>query len=46
MDPARWDRLQELFQEAADRPAPERLPYLQSAAGGDSSLIDEVLEML
>jgi len=46
MDPARWDRLETLFQEAAGRPEPERLPYLRAAAGGDPSLVHEVLEML
>ena len=46
MDPERWERMQGLFQEAADRPASERLAYLNSAADGDPHLIGEVLEML
>ena len=46
MDNARWDRLQSMFQDAADRPALERRPFLQAAAGDDPTLVDEVLEML
>jgi tetratricopeptide (TPR) repeat protein len=46
MDSARWDRLQNLFHEAADRPARDRLLYLQGAAGDDPGLIADVLEML
>ncbi len=46
MDRARWDRLQHLFQETADRPAADRLSYLTATAGDDPSLVDDVLAML
>ena len=46
MDSTRWERLQSLFHEAADRPASERLPFLQTATGGDEQLIADVLAML
>ena len=46
MDPARWERLQTLFHEAAARPPAERLPYLTEATAGDAPLIHEVLEMV
>ncbi len=46
MDSARWERLQLLFHEALERPAPERRDFLESAAAGDPGLIREVEEML
>ena len=46
MERTRWEQIQALFHDAADKPADERLPYLTAAAGGDQRLIDEVLAML
>jgi eukaryotic-like serine/threonine-protein kinase len=46
MDSARWERIQALFHEAADRPATQRLPFLKAASGGDERLIADVLALL
>ena len=46
MDQERWDRIQALFQGAADLPASEQLAYLRNACDGDAALMDEVLLML
>src|SRR5882724_262202 len=46
MDKPRWDRIQSLFQGAADLPASEQRAYLHTACGGDDTLMDEVLMML
>ncbi len=46
MDTTRWDKIQSLFQGAADLPASEQRAYLQTACGSDETLIDEVLVML
>jgi serine/threonine-protein kinase len=46
MDSTRWERLQILFHEAADRPALQRLSFLQTAAHGDEQLIADVLAMI
>jgi hypothetical protein len=46
MDSARWDRIQSLFHDVADRPAPERRVVLESACGDDLALIAEVLALL
>ena len=42
----RWQRLQELFEAAAELPAAEREPYLDDACGEDASLKREVLALL
>ncbi len=46
MDSARWQRIQALFHEAAERPATEQSDFLKSACGGDESLVADVLGML
>jgi serine/threonine-protein kinase len=46
MDDTGWERLQRLFHAAADLPAGERLPFLQTATDGDESLIQDVLAMI
>src|SRR5260370_16642441 len=46
MDDTRWERLQALFHDAAERPAALQLSFLRTAAGGDEPLIADVLAML
>jgi eukaryotic-like serine/threonine-protein kinase len=46
MDSARWQRIQQLFHEAADLPASDRQAFLQSACTDDQKLISEVSAML
>jgi serine/threonine-protein kinase len=46
MDAARWNRIQDLFREAATLPAAEQAGYLRTACKGDEALIGEVLAML
>src|ERR1035438_5804203 len=46
MEPTRGEQIQALFHDTADKPPGERLPYLTAAAGGDRTLIGEVLAML
>jgi len=46
MDSARWERIQDLFHEAATLPASDRPAYLERACRGDSSLVDDVMAML
>jgi eukaryotic-like serine/threonine-protein kinase len=46
MDSLRWDRLQALFHEVVNLPSSERQLYLNTATGGDETLIAEVLAML
>ena len=46
MDSARWERMQALFHEAAERPDVERRAFLEKACGGDGALISEVLALL
>jgi serine/threonine protein kinase/tetratricopeptide (TPR) repeat protein len=46
LDGDRWARIQELFHEAADRPAAERRPWLEAACADDPALVNEVLELL
>jgi serine/threonine-protein kinase len=45
MDSARWDRIQTLFHEAADLPAPQRPSFLKDACQ-DDAVMTEVLAML
>lgn len=46
MDSARWDRVQSLFHDVADRPAAERRARLQDNCADDPTLVDEVLALL
>ena len=46
MESERWDRVQILFHEAAERPPSEWRAYLESACAGDPALVTEVLELL
>ncbi len=46
MDWARWQRIQQLFHDAAGRPEAERRGFLEAACDGDSGLMAEVLAML
>ena len=43
MDRNRWERIQVLFHEAANRPAGERLAFLKDASGGDEGLAADVM---
>jgi serine/threonine-protein kinase len=45
-DAARWERIQQLFHEAADRPAAERRALLEAACAGDAEMLADVLGML
>jgi eukaryotic-like serine/threonine-protein kinase len=44
--PDRWQRVEQLCQEALDRPEVERAPLLDAACGGDQSLRQEVEALL
>jgi hypothetical protein len=44
--PARWRRVQDVFQAALDLPADERPGYLEAACQGDAPLRDEVTSLL
>jgi serine/threonine-protein kinase len=46
IDAIRWERVQQLFHDAAGRPAAERLAYLNSACADDPALIPEVQSLL
>ncbi len=46
MDSERWEQIQTLFHHATERPAPEQRAFLESACGGDSTLLVEVLALL
>jgi serine/threonine-protein kinase len=46
MDPARYERIQELFHAAADLAGPERREFLASACGADRELLAEVQGLL
>lgn len=46
MDPARWERIQELFHCAADLQQSERAEFLRDACGDDDKLLAEVRRML
>ncbi|MFA6044106.1 MAG: WD40 repeat domain-containing serine/threonine-protein kinase [Phycisphaerales bacterium] len=46
MDPARAQRLREIFDEAAERPPTERLGYVHAACQDDAALELEVLSLL
>lgn len=46
MDTARWQRMQELFLQATELPAPEQLAFLKNSCGEDAGLLREVLDLL
>lgn len=46
MDSERWQRLQTLFDDAADMPPGERLAYLEAACGEDRTMLAEALQLL
>jgi serine/threonine-protein kinase len=46
LDPTRWARIQELFHQAADRPAADQQAFVTRAAGSDADLRERVLAML
>ena len=46
MDTARWQRIQELFHQAADLPAGERERFIADSAGDDDALADAVRSLL
>ncbi len=46
MESARWHKLEEIFQTAAERPFAERAAYLTQACGGDQALRHEIEALL
>jgi len=46
MDPKRWERVQAIFHAVADLPPNERTAALESEAGGDRNLIQDVRTLL
>jgi serine/threonine-protein kinase len=46
MNPERWQRIEDIFRTAIDRPADERASYLTRACGADEDLRREVLSLL
>jgi eukaryotic-like serine/threonine-protein kinase len=46
MDSARWEQIQAIFHDAAERPEHERNAFVEAACGTDGQLITEVLAML
>ena len=46
IDPAQWDRVQELFHSAADLPPNERDRFLEQACVGDPALLENVRSMI
>src|SRR6185503_9280931 len=46
MDPKRWHEVDNLFEEALDRPPAERPAFLDSACAGDTALRGEVERLL
>src|SRR5262245_10235965 len=46
MDSARWNRVQSLFHDVADRPATERRARLDASCADDPTLVDDVLALL
>ena len=46
MNGERWQRVEELFHQAADLPPSERSPFLDHACAGDADLKDEVDSLL
>ncbi|MBZ5704183.1 MAG: serine/threonine-protein kinase [Acidobacteriia bacterium] len=46
MDSTRWERIQALFHDVADLPAPEQRVFLRAACGDDQELLADVLVLL
>ena len=46
MDPARWERLEEICHGALRQPGPGRAAWLESACAGDDALRSEALELI
>lgn len=47
MDPARWERVKEIFSEALEKSDPEaRREYIERACGGDGELLSEVASLI
>src|SRR5258708_29651068 len=46
MDNARWQRIQQVFHDAADLPESEHDAFLKAACGDDVTLVPEVMAML
>jgi serine/threonine-protein kinase len=46
MQPERWEKIQELFHEAADLPEENRRFFLESNCAADTELMTQVLAML
>ena len=46
MDPERWERVKDLFQEALERGPEERRPHLQEVCRDDAALQDDVERLL
>ncbi|HXM59956.1 MAG TPA: serine/threonine-protein kinase [Terriglobales bacterium] len=46
MDSTRWERIQTLFHEVADLPAPEQRVFLKAACGDDDVLVADVLALV
>ncbi len=46
MSPERWAKIEEIYQEAADLPAPRRAGFLKRSCAGDPSLLAEIESLL
>jgi serine/threonine protein kinase/tetratricopeptide (TPR) repeat protein len=46
MNPQRWQRVEEIFHQALERPASERLAWLEGTCAGDTELRAEVVSLL
>src|ERR1700722_12504339 len=46
MDSARWQRIQNVFHDAADLPRNEQLAFVQAACGDDQESLSEVVALL
>ena len=46
MNHADWQRVEQVYQEALERPVDERFVFVESACRGDSDLCHEVLELI
>jgi serine/threonine protein kinase/Tfp pilus assembly protein PilF len=46
MDPARWERIQEIFHHVSDLPPREQQDYLRRTCGGDAALKADIEAML
>jgi len=46
MSKVHWERVQQLLEDALERPAPERRGFVEAACAGDAAVRDEVLSLL